>query len=85
MKYRYKILIGEWVSVYSTQTLFVDTNAKLDNMSPEKLANFLDTTSDPIEVSKEDFDWSTEEHEDWDRNGEFKILDKQELDDGRAV
>lgn len=79
MKHRYKIQIGEWVNVYSTQTLVIDTDAKLDNMSPEKLANFLDTTNDHIEVSKEDFDWSTEEHEDWDRNGEFKILEKQEL------
>lgn len=81
MKHRYKIQIGEWVNVYSTQTFVIDTDAKLDNMSAEKLANFLDTTNDPVECAKEDFDWTTEEHEDWDRQGEVIILDKQEIKD----
>lgn len=85
MKHRYKIQIGEWVSVYSTQTLVIDTDAKLDNMSAEQLANFLDLTTDNVEYSEEDFDWTTEEHEDWDRQGEVKILDKQEVDDGRTL
>lgn len=85
MKHRYKIQIGEWVNVYSTQTLVIDTDAKLDNMSAEQLANFLDLTTDNVEYSEEDFDWTTEEHEDWDRQGEVKILDKQELDDGRTL
>lgn len=85
MKHRYKIQIGEWVNVYSTQTLVIDTDAKLDNMSAEQLANFLDLTTDNVEYSEEDFDWTTEEHEDWDRQGEVKILDKQEIDDGRTL
>ena len=79
MKHRYKILIGEWVNVYSTQTLVIDTDKKLDNMSAEQLANFLDLTTDNVEYSNEDFDWTTEEHEDWDRQGKVIILDKQEL------
>ena len=82
MKYRYKIQIGEWVNVYSTQTLVIDTNAKLDNMTAEQLANFIDTSNaneSRVEVVKEDFDWTTEEHEDWDRQGEVKILEKHEI------
>ena len=84
MKHRYKILVGEWVSVYSTQTLVVDTDKKIDNMTAEQLARLLDEDDGTsFEVAKEDFDWSTEEHEDWDRNGEFKILDKQELTEAK--
>lgn len=82
MKHRYKIQIGEWVSVYSTQTVVIDTDAKLDDMSAEQLANFIDTSNaneSRVEIIKEDFDWTTEEHEDWDRQGEVIILDKQEL------
>ena len=83
MKHRYKIQIGEWVNVYSTQTLVIDTDKKLDNMSAEQLANYLDLTTDNVEYSEEDFDWTTEEHEDWDRQGEVKILDKQELTEAK--
>ena len=79
MKHKYKIQIGEWVNVYSTQTLVIDTDKKLDNMTAEQLANYLDLTTDNVEHSKEDFDWTTEEHEDWDRQGEVKILDKHEI------
>lgn len=83
MKHRYKIQIGEWVNVYSTQTLVIDTDKKLDNMSAEQLANYLDLTTDNVEYSEEDFDWTTEEHEDWDRQGDVKILDKQELTEAK--
>ena len=79
MKHRYKIQIGEWVNVYSTQTLIIDTDKKLDNMTAEQLANYLDLTTDSVEYNKEDFDWTTEEHEDWDRQGEVKILEKHEI------
>lgn len=80
MKHRYKVQIGEWVSVYSTQTIVIDTDKKIDNMTPEQLARLLDEDDKTtFEIAKEDFDWSTEEHEDWDRNNEFKILDKQEV------
>lgn len=79
MKHRYKIQIGEWVNVYSTQTLVIDTDDNLDNMTAKQLANYLDLTTDNVEYSEEDFDWTTEEHEKWDTDGDVVILDKQEL------
>lgn len=80
MKYRYKIQIGEWVNVYSTQTLVIDTNDNLDNMTAKQLADYINNsnaTQSRVEIVKEDFDWTTEDHDKWDTDGEIKILDKQ--------
>lgn len=80
MKYRYKIQIGEWVNVYSTQTLVIDTNDNLDNMTAKQLADYIsnsNATQSSVEIVKEDFDWTTEDHDKWDTDGEIKILDKQ--------
>lgn len=80
MKHRYKIQIGEWVSVYTTTTAFITTDKDIENMRPDQVANLLDYDDNTtIDTEDEDFDWTTEEHEDWDRNGEIKILDKQEV------
>lgn len=82
MKHRYKIQIGEWVKVYSTQTLVIDTDDTLDKMTAKQLANYIDNSNaiqSRVEIVKEDFDWTTEEHEDWDRQGEVKILEKHEI------
>lgn len=68
---KYKILAGAWVSVYSTQTLIVDTDKDLENMASKDRVKVLeDWDNTKIEIVKEDFDWSTEEHEEWDK-GEY--------------
>lgn len=82
MKHRYKVLIGEWVSVYTTTTAFITTEKDIEKMTPSQVANMLDYDDEVVfETEDEDFDWTTEEHEDWDRNGKVKILDKQEIKD----
>lgn len=66
---KYKILAGEWVSVYSTQTLIVDTDKDLESLTSEQIVDLLESDDNTTyEIEKEDFDWSTEEHEEWDRN-----------------
>lgn len=80
MKNRYKIQIGEWINVYSTQTLVIDTDDNLDNMTAKQLADYIDNSNaiqSKVEIIKEDFDWTTEKHDKWDTKGEVKILDKQ--------
>lgn len=80
MKNRYKIQIGEWVNVYSTQTVIIETDDTLDEMTAEQLANYIDNSNaiqSRVEIVKEDFDWTTEEHDKWDTDVEVKILDKQ--------
>ena len=79
MKHRYKIQIGEWVNVYSTQTVVIDTDDTLDNMTAEQIADYIDNSNalqSKVKIIKEDFDWTTEEHEKWDINGEVEILEK---------
>lgn len=81
MKHRYKIQIGEWVNVYSTQTIIIDTDDNLDDMTARQLADYIENSNaiqSRVEIVKEDFDWTTEEHDKWDTEGEVKILDKQE-------
>lgn len=81
MKNRYKIQIGEWVNVYSTQTVIIETDDTLDDLSAEQIADYIDNSNalqSKVEIIKEDFDWTTEEHDKWDTEGEVKILDKQE-------
>lgn len=75
---KYKILAGEWVSVYTTQTLIVDTDKDLESLTSEQVVDLLESDDNTtFEIEKEDFDWTTEEHEDWDRN-EYgtKIIEK---------
>lgn len=81
MKNKYKIQIGEWVNVYSTQTVIIETDDTLDDLSAEQIADYIDNSNalqSKVEIIKEDFDWTTEEHDKWDTEGEVKILDKQE-------
>ena len=81
MKYRYKILMGEWVSVYTTTTMFVETDKDIENMTAEQVAELLDHDNNTeYETEDEDFDWTTEEHEDWHRTDEpVCVLDKHEI------
>lgn len=67
---KHKIIIGEWVSVYVNQTMIVDTDKDIENMTAEELAGLLDDDEDTtiVETCKSDYDWTTEEHEDWDRH-----------------
>lgn len=78
MKHEYKIQIGEWVNVYSTQTIILKTDKEIEKLSPLEIAILLDT-EDTMEIQDEDFDWTTEEHDKWDTDGEVKILDKHEI------
>ena len=80
MKQKYKIQIGEWVNVYSTQTLVVETDKDLENMTTEQVVDLLeqDENTQILDVCDSDYDWTTEDHEEWDRYGKTTILDKQE-------
>lgn len=81
MKKRYKILMGEWVSVYSTTTMWVTTDKDIENMTMEQVAQLLDYDDNTqYDCEDEDFDWTTEEHEDWDRHDQpIHVLEKQEV------
>lgn len=74
---KYKITAGEWVNVYATQTLIIDTNVDLEKASPEQIKLLLEDGNASYEIEREDFDWTTEEHDDWDKNG-IKVLEKME-------
>ena len=87
MKKKYKVLMGEWVSVYTTQTMIVETDKDIENMNAEQVAQLLDYDDNTTyEIEKEDFDWTTEEHEDWDRHTDcgFTVLEqtKENENDG---
>ena len=67
---KHKIIIGEWVSVYVNQTMIIDTDKDIENMSADELAELLDHDDNTqiLSICDSDYDWSTEEHEDWDRH-----------------
>lgn len=67
---QHKIIIGEWVSVYVNQTMIIETDKDIENMSSAELAELLDNDDNTriVDTCKSDYDWSTEEHEDWDRH-----------------
>ena len=67
---KHKIIIGEWVSVYVNQTMIVDTDKDIENMTAEELAQLLDYDDNTKvdSICESDYDWTTEEHEDWDRH-----------------
>lgn len=81
MKKRYKILMGEWVSVYTTTTMCVTTDKDIENMTMKQVAQLLDYDDNTqYDCEDEDFDWTTEEHEDWDRHDQpIQVLEKQEV------
>lgn len=65
---RHKIIIGEWVGVYVNQTLIVETDKDIENMSAAQVAELLDHDDNTtiVDTCQRDYDWSTEEHEQWD-------------------
>lgn len=67
---QHKIIIGEWVSVYVNQTMIVETDKDIENMSSAEIAELLDKDDNThiVDTCESDYDWSTEEHEDWDRH-----------------
>lgn len=67
---QHKIIIGEWVSVYVNQTMIVETDKDIENMTANELAELLDNDDNThiVDTCESDYDWSTEEHEDWDRH-----------------
>lgn len=79
---RYKVLMGEWVSVYTTTTTYITTDKDIENMTMGQVARLLDNDDNTtFDTEDEDFDWTTEEHEDWDRNNEqpIQVLDIEEI------
>lgn len=67
---KYKIIIGEWVSVYVNQTMIIESDKDIENLTANELANLLDKDDNThiLSVCDSDYDWTTEEHEDWDTN-----------------
>ena len=69
---KHKIILGEWVSVYVNQTMIIDTDKtqnEMENMTAEQVANLIETSDRcDIEICGSDYDWTTMEHEQWDRH-----------------
>lgn len=67
---RHKIIIGEWVSLYANQTMIIETDKDIENMTAEQIAKLLDYDANTriVDTCKSDYDWTTLEHEDWDRH-----------------
>lgn len=66
-----KIEMGEWISVYQR---FVGWIEMPDNkeITPKNIEQAIDKKG--IDFEKNEYDWTTEDHEDWDFDG-LKILD----------
>lgn len=81
---QYKVIIGEWVSVYKTNEAIISTDKNIENISVEEITKLLDSDKNTqIEMcDKADYDWSTEEHEEWDTHEDYgvKILEKTQVD-----
>ena len=79
---KHKIEIGEWVSVYVSQTLIIESDKDIENMSAEQVADLLENDEKTYitDTCRSDYDWTTEEHEEWDKckNGNYKYLEKVE-------
>ncbi len=66
---KHKIILGEWVSVYVNQTMIIKTDEDIENMTAEQVANLIETSDRcDIEICDSDYDWTTMEHEQWDRH-----------------
>lgn len=66
---KHKIIIGEWVSVYCNTTMIVTTDKDIENMTAKEVAILLDRDDNTtFDTEHEEYDWSTVEHEDWDRH-----------------
>ena len=81
---QHKIIIGEWVSVYVNQTMIIETDKDIENMSSNELAELLDNDDNTriVDTCKSDYDWSTEEHEDWDRHTDCGYTHIEEIKGG---
>lgn len=66
---KHKIIMGEWVSVYCNTTMIVTTDKDIENMTAKEVAILLDRDDNTtFDTEHEEYDWSTVEHEDWDRH-----------------
>lgn len=69
---KHKIIMGEWVSVYVNQTMIIETDKtaeELENMSASEIAELIETSDRcSIDICNSDYDWSTMEHEQWDKH-----------------
>lgn len=81
---QHKIIIGEWVSVYVNQTMIIETDKDIKNMTADELAKLLDWDDNTriVDTRKSKYDWSTEEHEDWDRHEDSGFTYIEEIKGG---
>jgi hypothetical protein len=81
---QHKIIIGEWVSVYVNQTMIVESDKDIENMTADELAKLLDNDDNTkiVDTCQSDYDWSTEEHEDWDRHEDSGFTYIEEIKGG---
>lgn len=75
---KYKVIAGEWISVYVSQKMIVETDKDLENMSVGQIVDLLESDDNTnFDIENSDIDWTTEEHEDWDRNEYgIKVIEK---------
>lgn len=81
---KHKIILGEWVSVYVNQTMIIDTDKDIKNMTAEQIAQSLDYDDDIkiVGIEKSDYDWTTEEHEQWDKHDDCGYTYIEEIKGG---
>lgn len=81
MKYKYKANVGEWVAVYKRYNAIITTNKNMENMSADEIAKLLyyDKDTHIESCGKEDYDWTTEEHDAWDTDEKFGIKILEEI------
>lgn len=68
-----KVQVGEWMSVYHTVVGWIDIPDEVPVIE-ENIMFYIDENG--VDIEKEDVDWSTVTHEEWD-NESLKILEQQ--------
>lgn len=68
-----KVQVGEWMAVYHTVVGWVDIPDEVP-LTEANAMFYIDENG--VDIEKEDIDWSTVTHEEWDSEG-LKILDLQ--------
>ena len=71
-----KIEMGEWVSVYQRFVGWVDIPDDQE-ITPETIEEAINNKG--VDYEKNDYDWTTEDHEEWDFD-DYKVLDVEKND-----
>lgn len=66
-----KVEMGEWLTVYQRFVGWVEIPDG-EKVSEENIKKYIDEKG--VDFEKNEYDWTTEEHEDWDFDG-LKVLD----------